>query len=260
MQAGDKYGKLTLIEPYTRVNPKGRKFSAWNCLCDCGNTHKADASNLKQGAVKHCKACRLERISKDHKTHGMSGHKGKGAVKVYYTWQAMKRRCFYPKDSRYAEYGGRGITVCPAWRDSFEQFLADVGEPPTKDHTIERIDYNGNYEPGNVRWSTKTEQANNKRNNRLIEWNGKQQTMPEWCRELNLDFARTNARYKRTKDVAFAFSGGLLKSFSRIAYRVDGVKYETLADVSRAHGLSLSGCHGRFNSPTYPTWVKEISE
>ena len=112
-------------------------------------------------------------------------------------------------------------------------------------------------QPNNVRWASITEQANNRRNNVMIEWNGKTQSLPDWCRELGIDLVRTRARLKRGGTVDFAFSGGLLKSYSYISYSVNGIKYETLAEVAKAHNMSLSGCHGRFNSTNYPNWIKE---
>lgn len=82
---------------------------------------------------------------------------------LYHIWQAMKDRCLNPRNSRYRHYGGRGITVCPQWVNSFEQFLADVGEKPSPELSIDRIDNDGNYEPGNVRWATKSQQSANTR-------------------------------------------------------------------------------------------------
>lgn len=105
----------------------------------------------------------------------------------YVTWTAIKRRCLNPRASDYPNYGGRGITICDAWRDSFEAFLANVGRRPSSQHSIDRIDNNGNYEPGNVRWATRREQANNMRTNRRLTFDGVTRTATEWARIVGME-------------------------------------------------------------------------
>ena len=96
----------------------------------------------------------------------------------------MKERCCDPKNKRFADYGGRGIKVCDRWLNSFENFLADMGLKPSPEHSIERKNTDGDYEPDNCKWATQIEQANNKRTNHLITANGKTQTVRQWEREL----------------------------------------------------------------------------
>lgn len=120
----------------------------------------------------------------------------KSFTKEYGTWSRIKRRCYNPNDAMYQYYGARGITVCNKWLNSFNSFLSDVGEAPTKSHSIERIDSNKGYKPSNCRWATNKEQANNKRNNILLEYRGKIKTLPQWCEELRLPKQTIWARVK----------------------------------------------------------------
>ena len=115
--------------------------------------------------------------------HGMS------KAPLYNTWKAMKTRCYNQKDLSYKNYGGRGISVCKSWRDSFEAFYADMGDRP-EGMSIDRIDNGGDYKPGNCRWSTPTEQHNNKRTNRLITAYGVKLTVTEWGRYLAIPYNR----------------------------------------------------------------------
>lgn len=128
-------------------------------------------------------------------THGHSI--GEKATPEYHSWCAMRQRCEDPRASKYPRYGGRGIKVCPEWSESFEAFLRDVGPRPSPRHTIGRENNNGNYEPGNVRWETHEQQANNRSNNRLIEWNGKTQTMRQWAAEIGFSYHALQSRLDR---------------------------------------------------------------
>lgn len=126
----------------------------WRCVCDCGNEALIATGTLNAGASKSC-GCGHREIMRGLKTV----HGGKGTPE-YRIWKHMRGRCNQPNDSHYKNYGGRGIKVCERW-DSFANFLADVGPRPSNDHSIERKDVNGNYEPDNVEWILKAEQARN---------------------------------------------------------------------------------------------------
>ncbi len=107
--------------------------------------------------------------------HGLS------KTKEYYAWGHMKSRCYKETYYLFKEYGGRGVTVCDRWMCSFENFIADVGMAPSRNHTIDRIDSNGNYEPSNVRWADWKTQQRNRRNNRIVDISGESKTLAEWC-------------------------------------------------------------------------------
>lgn len=104
----------------------------------------------------------------------------------YTAWLSMRSRCQNPKNISYPNYGGRGIKVCPEWDVSYECFLEDVGRRSSAQHSLDRLDFDGDYEPGNVRWATSREQSNNRRNNRLFEHDGKRMTVPEWSRQMGI--------------------------------------------------------------------------
>jgi hypothetical protein len=118
----------------------------------------------------------------------------------------MIRRCTNPDSTGYARYGGRGITVCDRWRESFANFLADMGPKPTPRHTIDRINNDGNYEPGNCRWATGKEQCRNTRRNRYIEHDGRRMTQVEWCEETGMIKATLCCRLKSGWSVAAALT------------------------------------------------------
>ena len=119
------------------------------------------------------------------KTHGDSNPKSPGRVE-YSTWARIKRRCFKESNLDYDRYGGRGITMCKEWADNYESFLNDVGRRPSPNHSIDRIDNNGNYEPGNVRWATRSEQARNKRCNVNITCYGVTMCLAAWSETVGI--------------------------------------------------------------------------
>lgn len=114
----------------------------------------------------------------------------------YIIWQQMKKRCFNASNPAYHNYGGRGIVVCARWRNDFAAFLDDMGKRPSEQHSLDRINNDGNYEPGNCRWATGKEQMNNCRINVFVEFNGKTQTLVQWARELGLPDYLPSARLR----------------------------------------------------------------
>lgn len=143
---GESFGKLTVLR-LARTLPR-----AWRCQCACGKIKTIQQRHLRDGNTKSC-GCICT-------THGDAA---KGGTKEYHAWQDMKQRCFNPRDAKFSDYGGRGITVCKRWRTSFAAFLKDMTRAPGLNYSIDRINNNGNYTPKNCRWATAKTQRNNQR-------------------------------------------------------------------------------------------------
>lgn len=158
---GKRFGRLVAM----KVDNSGRR-RRWECLCDCGKTTMVEASLLNCGRTRSCGCLSVDHASSMNASHGMTG------TKIYKAWKGIKKRCFNQSEKAYKNYGGRGITLCDEWVDDFPAFYAYIGDPPTDRHTVGRIDNEGDYRPGNVRWETYAEQNSNKRNNKVYEYKG----------------------------------------------------------------------------------------
>lgn len=167
---GQKFGRLTVIERDT--SRTGRAY--WICKCSCGTVKSICGKELRNSKTKSCGCYNREVFC--HKTHGQRH------TKIYNVWRNMRDRCFNPKRVGYKNYGGRGITVCEEWRNDFQPFydyvskLEHFGEGG---YTLDRINVNGNYEPGNVRWATDAQQRRNRTDNHYIKINGEQMILSD---------------------------------------------------------------------------------
>ncbi len=189
-EVGRKYGRLTVV---SRAPNDGGHNRRWLCRCDCGTTSTVREGRLRNGQTKSCGCLIPELNRKKLLIHGERNPR----TKEYIAWLGMKSRCYYPQGKYYKNYGGRGITVCGRWLDSYLDFLADVGRAPSPAHTLDRKDNNGNYEPSNVRWATRAQQSNNTRRNHLIRIGDKRLILQEWANESGIDRRVISRRLKR---------------------------------------------------------------
>lgn len=168
------YGRLTVIR---RVeNAPGSPFPRWLCKCECGNETIVRGDYLRHGITKSCGCYRKDKSLTSHRIHGQY------KTRLYRIWARMKTRCLTPTADGYENYGARGIKICDEWRDSFKEFYdwaMSHGYDDTK--TIDRIDNDGNYEPGNCHWATRREQSNNTRRTIHLTIQGKTHTISEWA-------------------------------------------------------------------------------
>jgi len=183
---GMRFGKLVVIG-LSRRNEKSVAYMM--CKCDCGKDKEVCSSFLKNGDTQSC-GCLHKAIMSGHKWNNIHGHSMRGkASKEYLTHRGMLARCHGMGHSRYS---GRGIIVCDRWRfgefgkTGFECFIKDMGNAPSKKHSIDRINNNGNYEQSNCRWATATQQGNNQHNTIKIEWNGEIKGVSEWANMFNM--------------------------------------------------------------------------
>jgi hypothetical protein len=177
---GQRFGRLVVIN---FAGQDKRYNDKYLCQCDCGNQTTVYKHSLLAG-TKSCR-CLAKEIST---THGVS------KTRIYNIWQSMKQRCLDKNCNTFGRYGGRGINVCDRWIESFDNFLKDMGQLPTPNHSIDRIDNNGNYEPSNCRWATVEQQARNRRSNRRIFYKNQELILVEWCEKLAIPYKTTLGR------------------------------------------------------------------
>lgn len=194
---GKRFGKLTVIE---RAESR-KSHSYWLCKCECGSYVKVEGGNLQSGGVKSCGCLlhhnpkRIESVKKAIREKVCkkvsSDFQFKDALSkhpLFSCWQGIMQRCYNSQSKYYHCYGGRGIKVCDRWagESGFEHFVADMGPKPTRKHSIDRIDVNGDYCPENCRWATQKEQMNNMRRNTIIIIGNEEVTATEFCERYGM--------------------------------------------------------------------------
>jgi hypothetical protein len=181
---GLTFGRLEVLSLNRVV---GRK-AYWNCRCSCKTDCVVGRSNLTQGLCRSCGCLKEDSTRARRTTHGMY------RSKTYYAWQGAKDRCFNPNNTGFINYGGRGITMCDEWRDSFEAFYRDMGPVPTG-LSLDRIDVNGPYSKENCRWTDRGSQNRNTRRTILITHNGETLCLKDWADKSGVSYRILLYRY-----------------------------------------------------------------
>ena len=198
---GQQFGRLTVVE---RAGSDGYN-SLWRCSCSCGAGVEviASNSNLRKGSTSSCGCFQRENARTQQTKHGKRG------TRIYTIWRAIKQRCYDSSRPEYPNYGGRGIVMDDNWKNSFEAFYNDMGDPPTALHTIDRRDNDGPYSKENCQWKTMKEQQNNRRNNLpLLTHNGKTLSFTEWATELGVNPSTLRSRYHAGWNTVDILNGG----------------------------------------------------
>jgi hypothetical protein len=234
-----RFGRLAVLDeaPPYEWRP-GKYYRLVNCQCDCGTMRVCQPSKLRTGQTVSCGCYAAENASKRLKRHGMT------TTPEYVTWRSMRDRCSNPAATGYHSYGGRGIKVCDRWLESFEAFYADMGRRPDG-MSIDRIDVNGNYEPGNCRWATTYEQGDNRTDNHHIEVAGERINLSEARRRSGLTQSSIRARMRKGMTPEQAVTSPRDKSMgsrhkSNNRYIVYGGKRMLMCELTDATGVKSS--------------------
>lgn len=212
---GESYGMLMVISKTQYIKQKNKSNDSYTYTgfvfvkCECGNIKRVRYGLLRSGHTKSC-GCYNAALLKNNKRTIKHGNSHRDEFLI---WNYIKRRCCNINCAAYNDYGGRGITICDRWLYSFDNFFADMGMRPSKKHSIDRYpNTNGNYEPTNCRWATPKQQANNKTNNRIIEFEGSRKTISEWCDIYSIGYKTVYHRLSNGWEIGRALTTPLLKS------------------------------------------------
>ncbi len=188
---GQKFGRLTVLD---RDKSNNTKHAYWICQCECGKIKSIRSAHLRSGGTISCGCYSAEMAAKRKTTHNLYGNR------IYRIWANMIQRCKNPHEKCYKNYGGRGISVCQEWVEnflSFHSYVISLVDSDNEKMTLDRIDNDGNYEPGNVRWATRKQQGRNTRTVKMVTYKGKTQCLLDWSLELSLDKGTIRERLKR---------------------------------------------------------------
>jgi hypothetical protein len=202
-RTGHRVGRLAVLSRADdQVTAGDKRYVRWLCRCDCGAEVKVMSGHLNEANTTSC-GCALRDILIDRNAkHGGTG------TPEHEVWRGIKERCSDQKSAAFKDYGGRGITLCERWQD-FQLFLADMGPRPSADHSIDREDVNGHYEPGNCRWATPTEQSRNRRNNIVVKINGQSMPLSQAVETLGGDKLAYKNVHKRMKYRGMTFDDAM---------------------------------------------------
>jgi hypothetical protein len=184
-----KFGRRTVLGQAESKNGKRR----WKTVCECGKEQVVIGADLKR---RHSCGCYVVEYATNHNRRHGGARRGK-MTQEYRAWKEAQDRCYRATSPFYHRYGGRGIGMCDRWRESFETFLADMGPKPSAQHSIDRVDNDGHYEPGNCRWATKKEQARNQSSNRLLTYQGETMPMAAWAERVGRSSSTVSARLQK---------------------------------------------------------------
>jgi len=243
---GREFTRLRVL----RRDPGKFAHVKWVCICDpklggCGTEKSVTGKLLTIGRTVSCGCLRRERLD-SQQTHG---HSRRGRTsKEYTSWAGMMDRCYRRESKHFDLYGGRGITVCDRWRYSFENFLADMGLKPTPKHSIDRFPNNdGNYEPGNCRWATQTQQCRNKRTNRMVTYRGETKGASDWQDETGVDAKTIIARLNYGFDAETAVTCGRYGMRGQEKYEHNS-ELKTLAEWSACLSIPIDTLNKRIRN------------
>lgn len=240
---GQRFGKLVAIKT---VGYDNQRNIMWECICDCGKTTTTRASGLRFGNPQSCGCLKAN----NSMTHGLSRHP------LYSTWQGMKERCYNIKNIKYHLYGGRGIIVCERWLHSFETFYADMGDKPTKKHSLDRFpNTNGNYEPGNCRWATVGQQNRNKKGCVIIEYNGVKKNAVDWAVDLGMTKGTFIGRINMGWDVDRIMNEPIAKIGKFTKIQADEIRRLSVSmkgvELSRLYGVNAATISAILNNKNH---------
>lgn len=204
---GQTFSRLKVLRR-SGINSAGK--ATWLCRCECGQEKVVCGKSLRTGNTRSCGCLRPETTAARSFKHGLS--KRGESHPLYALWCRIKQRCHNPSSQDYYLYGDKGVSVCDKWRNSFLAFIADVGERPPGTSIDRYPNKDGNYEPGNVRWGTDEMQANNRRNNRILEFNGKSMTLMMWSKETGINDQTIAWRLKHGMSVEAALTTPIRKN------------------------------------------------